>query len=39
MGVTLGFKMKLKANMVPEGFYSIYYAIYKYNIFSNIDYT
>ena len=26
-----------KANLVPEEFYSIFYAIYKYYKFSNID--
>ena len=37
----LGFKMKQKSNLVPEEFYSIFYAIYamyNYFIFSNIDY-
>ena len=35
--VILSFKMKQKANLVPEEFYSIFYAIYNYYIFSNID--
>ena len=35
--VILSFKMKQKANMAPEEFYSISYAIYNYYIFSNID--
>ena len=29
-------KMKQKANLVPEKFYSIFYTIYNYYIFSNI---
>ena len=28
--------MKQKANLVPEQFYSNFYVMYKYNIFSNI---
>ena len=35
--IILSFKMKQKANLVPEKFYSIFYAIYDYYIFSNID--
>ena len=35
--VTLSFKMKQKANLVSEEFYSTFYAIYNYYIFSNID--
>ena len=31
--VILGFKMKQKANLVPEGL-----SMYNYNIFSNIEY-
>ena len=34
--VILSFKMKQKANLVPEEFYSIFYAICNYYIFSNI---
>ena len=37
-GVMLGFKMKQKANLVPEELYSSFYAMYNYFIFSNIDY-
>ena len=33
----LSFKMKQKANLVPEEFCSIFYAIYKHYILSNID--
>ena len=36
--VILGFKMKQKANVVSEGFYSIFYAMYNYNILNNIGY-
>ena len=36
-GVILSFNMKQKANLVPEEFHSIFYAIYNYYIFSNID--
>ena len=35
--VLLSFKMKQKANLVPEEFYSIFYTVYDYYIFSNID--
>ena len=30
-------RMKQKANLVPEEFYSVFYAIYNYYIFSSID--
>ena len=36
-GVILSFKMKEKANLVPEQFYSIFYLMCKYYMFSNID--
>ena len=32
------FQNKKKANLVFEGFYSIFYAMYNYNILNNIDY-
>ena len=35
--VALSFKMKQKANLVPEEFHSIFYAIYNYYIFSSVD--
>ena len=35
--VILIFKMKQKANPVPEEFYLILYAMYNYYMFSNID--
>ena len=35
--IILSFKMKQKVNLVPEKLYSIFYAIYDYYIFSNID--
>ena len=34
----LGFKMKQKANLFFQGFNSIFYATYNYNIFNIIDY-
>ena len=35
--VILSFKMKQKASLVPEEFYSIFCALYNYSAFSNID--
>ena len=36
--VVFGFKIKRKANLVPEGCYSTFYVMNEYYIFSNIDY-
>ena len=36
--VILGFKIKQKTNLVSEGCNANFYAMYNYNIFSNIDY-